>query len=84
MLSLTWVSVAGGFEGIETLSCDACEGVGRGEGGGGEEALATELFLGASCVMLEPSEVEVLLALLSLVGVTSVWCWGEFCCFEVL
>ena len=79
MLSLTWVSVAGGFEGRETLSCDPCEGVGRGE-----EALATELVWGASCVMLEPSEVEVLFALLSLVGVTFVWCWGEFCCFKVL
>ena len=75
--------MAGNFEGRETLFCDACEGVGRGEGGG-EEALATELVWGASCVILEPAEVEVLFALLSLVGVTSVWCWEEFCCFKVL
>lgn len=78
------VSVAGGFEGRETLSFDPCEGVGRGEGGGGEEALATELVWDASCLTLELEPVEVLFALSLLVGATSVWRWGEPCCFKVL
>lgn len=78
------MSVAGGFEGRETLSFDPCEGVGRGEGRGGEEALAIELVWDASCLTLELEPVEVLFALSLLVGATSVWRWGESCCFKVL